>query len=450
MNYMDGQREEDFDENGFDPTKEAFFSDLMGMEEEIASEAYELLEHAINLIKSKYYDDAIVVLRQAIGVYAQINREEEINAINEKISEVYLLKEKDFREGDIETEKEVVEGEEIKASVETTTLGDEKEPVDQQIIEELIVEAVQLLNDGQKLVQSNNFEGALDNYDKAIEFFEEANNSKGVEKALELIEECYNLKAEYLRSAKKTKPSAPAQEKVEEEQSGEEKLKEEKLQHYIIAKEKEEEISTQAYDLIGRAAELANINQFDQALQLYEEGAKLFKELNWTYEVQKIQETIEQLENKKLVIEKQLKTQKDIIEEQVEPQMGQVETIEQQVREQEEQEKLAKMERIRGIEFQKMENEFLKAQIDNLATEASRMAREYELAMQKAIKKGDLIEECIYPKVIEIYRKVKDLLIDKGWNNEAAIYDDTINIYIQKLGQDKKIRLIEEEKIKKR
>ena len=142
---MDGQREEDFDENGFDPTKEAFFSDLMGMEEEIASEAYELLEHAINLIKSKYYDDAIEVLRQAIGVYAQINREEEINAINEKISEVYLLKEKDFREGDIETEKEVVEGEEIKASVETTTLGDEKEPVDQQIIEELIVEAVQLL-----------------------------------------------------------------------------------------------------------------------------------------------------------------------------------------------------------------------------------------------------------------------------------------------------------------
>ena len=79
--------------------------------------------------------------------------------------------------------------------------------------------------------KSNNFEGALDNYDKAIEFFEGANNSKGVEKALELIEECYNLKAEYLRSAKKTKPSAPAQEKVEEEQSGEEKLKEEKGNH---------------------------------------------------------------------------------------------------------------------------------------------------------------------------------------------------------------------------
>ena len=38
---MDEQEEEDFeqefDENGFDPTKEAFFSDLMGMEEDIAS-----------------------------------------------------------------------------------------------------------------------------------------------------------------------------------------------------------------------------------------------------------------------------------------------------------------------------------------------------------------------------------------------------------------------------
>ena len=32
---------------------------------------------------------------------------------------------------------------------------------------------------------------------------------------------------------------------------------------------------------------------------------------------------------------------------------------------------------------------FFKAQIDNMATEASRMAREYELAMQRAIKKGE-------------------------------------------------------------
>ncbi|MCP4761215.1 MAG: hypothetical protein GY870_05505, partial [archaeon] len=76
----------DFDENGFDPTKEAFFSDLMEFEEEIASEGYELVEHALSLINSRYFDDAIEVLRQAIGSYAQIKREAEIEAINQKIS----------------------------------------------------------------------------------------------------------------------------------------------------------------------------------------------------------------------------------------------------------------------------------------------------------------------------------------------------------------------------
>ncbi|MFX1386384.1 MAG: hypothetical protein ACFE9M_04130, partial [Promethearchaeota archaeon] len=99
---MEEKREEDFeeefDDEELDLTKDAFFSNLMEMEEEIAGEAYELVEHAINLIESKFYDDSIEVLRQAIGLYTQINREQEIKAINEKISEIYVLKEKEFRE----------------------------------------------------------------------------------------------------------------------------------------------------------------------------------------------------------------------------------------------------------------------------------------------------------------------------------------------------------------
>ena len=76
--------ENDRNQNDKDPTKEAFFQDLMEMEEDISDEAYELVEHALSLIDSKYYDDAIEVLRQAIGLYSQINAEEEIQAINKK------------------------------------------------------------------------------------------------------------------------------------------------------------------------------------------------------------------------------------------------------------------------------------------------------------------------------------------------------------------------------
>ena len=109
MKFMEEKKEEDFDQEFDDEelelTKDAFFSDLMGMEEEIAAEAYELVEHAINLIQTQYYDDSVEILRQAIGLYTQINRAEEIEAINDKISEVYILKERAFRELEVQPEK---------------------------------------------------------------------------------------------------------------------------------------------------------------------------------------------------------------------------------------------------------------------------------------------------------------------------------------------------------
>ncbi|MHA1294681.1 MAG: hypothetical protein ACTSQJ_18750, partial [Promethearchaeota archaeon] len=75
----------DYNEEEFDPTKEAFFSDLLEMEDEISNEAYELVEHALSLLASNYYDDAIEILKQAIGLYEQINSMEEVEAINQKI-----------------------------------------------------------------------------------------------------------------------------------------------------------------------------------------------------------------------------------------------------------------------------------------------------------------------------------------------------------------------------
>ena len=60
-------------------------------EQEIASEALELVKHGLSLLESQFYDDSIEILRQAIGLYAQINRVSEIEALNGKISEIYLV-----------------------------------------------------------------------------------------------------------------------------------------------------------------------------------------------------------------------------------------------------------------------------------------------------------------------------------------------------------------------
>ncbi|NVM35114.1 MAG: hypothetical protein HWN81_05930 [Candidatus Lokiarchaeota archaeon] len=448
---MEEKREEDFDkefdDKGLDLTKDAFFADMVEMEEEIASEAYELVEHAINLINSQYYDDGIEILRQAIGLYTQINREDEIKAINEKISEVYVLKEKAFREVEIDTEKEV-ELTEVIEEVGTTKEGGMIEETKSEV--DLIREADQLIVEAHQLANSNRFEEALDKYDKVERILEDLGKTDEVERIYSLIEDCYNKKAEYLRSIKKEDQEELVIGEELELSLNEEQLKEEKLKQYLETKKREEEISSRAYEILDKAVELAKLRDYDQALSLYKEGANLFKELKWTYEAKKIQNTIEQLEKEKVAHFQALENQKVQFEQKIETEIQKEKVIDQHVKVIEEQEKFAQMERVRGIEFQKMEQEFFKAQIDNMVTEAARMAREYELAMQKAIKDGKLVEECIYPKVIEIYKRIKELLIDKGWKSEAVIYDNTISVYIQKFEQDQKIRQIEAEKIKKR
>ncbi len=456
MKFMEEKREEDFDQEindeELDLTKDAFFSDLMDMEEEIAAEAYELVEHAINLIQSQYYDDSVEVLRQAIGLYTQINREEEIQAINDKISEVYMLKEEAFRE--IEEKQEgldtLIQKPELIEETQMTKqseLVEEAELIDEAKIEaDLMSKANQLIVKAHELANNNNFEEALDKYDEAEKFLGEIGKSDEIERLYILIEECYNKKAEYLQSIKKEEPKEIAE---LESLPRKEQQKEIKLKQFLDAKQREEELSSKAYEILDQAVEFAKSNEYDQAIKLYTEGVGLFEELNWTYEAKRIRDTIEILEKEKVKYFKGLELERVEIEQKIETEIHKEKIIDQQVKEITEQEKLAQMERLRGIEFQKMEQDFFKAQIDNMVTEAARMGREYELAMQKAIKEGKLLDECIYPKIIEIYKKIKELLIDKGWNNEAAIYDDTISVYIQKFEQDQKIRQIEADKKKK-
>ncbi|MFW9827074.1 MAG: hypothetical protein ACFFEY_05570, partial [Candidatus Thorarchaeota archaeon] len=443
---MEEKKEKDFDQDfedeELDLTKDAFFSDLMEMEEEIANEAYELVEHAMNLIESQYYDDSIEILRQAIGLYTQINREEEIKAINEKISEIYIFKETAFRE--TESELEVEESRKIEEPelIEEVEEREVAEPTG-----DMLKKTDQLIVEAHKLVNSNKFEEGLDKYDEAEKILELLGKVDEIERLYVLIEDCYNKKAEYLRGVK--------EEDIEHAIDlttplSEEQVKEKKLKQFIEAKKQEEEISSKTYEVLDKAVEMAKRHNYDQAIKLYEEGVKLFEQINWTYEAQRIRDTIEQLEREKKEYLKEIEREKVETGKKAEIKFYKEDLIQQQVKEISEHEREVQLERLRGIEFQKMEQDFFKAQIDNMATEAARMAREYELSIQKAIKEGRELEECKYPQVIEIYKKIKELLIDKGWISEAAIYDDTINVYIQKFEQDKKIRQIEIEKVKRK
>ena len=75
---------------------------------------------------------------------------------------------------------------------------------------------------------------------------------------------------------------------------------------------------------------------------------------------------------------------------------------------------------------------------------AEREAREYELA----IKRGKFEKECPYPKIIEIYKNIREKVYAKGWVEEAKLYTDQIIRYQEKLKKDKNLRELEAEKVK--
>ncbi len=62
--------------------------------DKIFTEAYSLLEHALDLLDSKFYDDALEVLKQSKELFKELNREEEMKIIEEKISEISKIKER--------------------------------------------------------------------------------------------------------------------------------------------------------------------------------------------------------------------------------------------------------------------------------------------------------------------------------------------------------------------
>jgi len=416
-----------------DLTKDAFFSDMEDIEEEIASEAYNIVEHALSLIESGYLDDAIEVLRQAIGLYEQINREAEINALKAKIEEIYILKEQIFTKMRSEEIKELsTEG------LDTISSADSPESISN------------LLENATELIKSNQFDEALDKYDKAMEISQRLNNEVEIGELNKLIEECYNIKAEFLREKRRHNEMKAILENEEaKKQLTPEELKVQKLKAFEEEKHQEETISNEAFEKIGKASDLANVHQYEESIVLYLEGAALFDQIGWINESKKVRDTISYLEKQK----------EDYLQE--------VERVKAQERERKEleQKKEAKMveyavvqeakitetqaEKIVQLNAKKQEEELFQKGISEMIDKAEKLARKYDIDMKKAIKKGELVEKCIYSKVIQIYEEIKSRLEEREWTDQAAIYSTQIKKYKDLLEKDKRIREIEKEKARK-
>ncbi|MHA1150211.1 MAG: hypothetical protein ACTSR8_18420 [Promethearchaeota archaeon] len=92
-----------------------------------------------------------------------------------------------------------------------------------------------------------------------------------------------------------------------------------------------------------------------------------------------------------------------------------------------------------------MEDKIFLNQICEWIELADKKAREYELEKQNKFQ-----EECPYPEIIQIFEKIRDVLVERGWENEASHCRQQISFYKEKWENDKRLREVELEKAKKK
>ncbi len=170
-----------------------------------------------------------------------------------------------------------------------------------------------------------------------------------------------------------------------------------------VSSNKEEDVAAEAFDLVEHALSLIDSNFYEDALIIVEQAKELFKEINRMEEVEAIDKKISELQS--------LTDRHEL-----------------------------------SFEKRKLEETEFEEKIRTIVDEAESLAREHEKEMHEALNEGRVLEESKYPKVIQKYEEIIDLLKEKGWTSQIEVYEDTINNYRQKLESEEKVKKIEKQK----
>jgi len=439
--------EGEFTEDEMNHAKEDLSVELIEIESKLINEALSLVEQGLSLTAAQDYDDAIDIFRQALGLYDQIGRTNELNLIRTKISEINLLKKQKFQnlgEEQLEDGEPEIGAEESKSKIKI----EEKEQIKSTEPFELL--AKEKLEQAKNLIDIYEYDKALGLYDDAIELYRKLSNDAEVDRIFDLIDECYDQKARYLLKGPDNMITEPDKMITEEESEAAIKTttiieRSEKLIEYEEVKLREELTANRAFELIEQASKFATIYDFDRAAKLYNEAINYFKEINWYQEIHKIEEVVNKLQKDKRELLKEVQERKSLTAKRRVVEEEKIALLEKEAIKTKELEEEEKVKRLHELEKKKHENEVFQEEISKKVDKAERISREYE----QLIKRRRFDVECQYPEVIDIYSDILKLLNQKGWTDQVGIYKRQIDIYKKKLEQDKKLRKIEAGKIRK-
>jgi len=408
--------------------------------------AFEFLDSAINFIKKKEYEDAIIAYQNAGNIFAEIQWKDEISVIENSIFEVEELRktQKSLEQKNVQESIERQKEDEAFQKRIAKNLQQEREKIKKREIE-LNERAEELeYRDGRrkagfKLLEQAQEEASKRNYDEAIEilqysinFFVDAEMQHEISLIQNSIIEIGNKKRESeLQNQIKMQADLERvkQENVFQEQLAKElKSRQEKLkQKEIIFREREKELAyreerkKEAFNLLENAQNLVSQGDYDEVLRIYHNVSNIFAQIQWVDEIPLLKQAIHDIEQKKK--ESMLFKQKQF-------QMAiKKETSERAFIEQ------IKYQRERESQSALKESEFLEHE---RIISAQNIAQQQEAF--KMIEAGEtLLKEENFDKAVKNYQKAIELLNNIGWGTH---YLKTLNDTIETI----KVRKSEKEK----
>ena len=432
-------------------------------EKELSNEAIKAIREAKILIEIEEFDEALVKYDEAIKIYKRTNKESKIQQIYELIEKCFDYKSEFLKKPkitaphkvdivdkadiqikereDLEKLKRIIELERKKEEEESfkqkldnlvnhaNTLEREYESEKKKAIKDgklLKIEApyqqiIEIYQEIQKLLINRGWKDSAKIYVDQIKLCKEklAGDKKLREIEVQKIQKQkdYDANLKFRNFEEQKGPEAQklraAQEKYQKE------LEDEFFQKQITEVIDNVEKMAREYEIRRTKAikegKLDFESVYPKLIKFYNEIIRKLHNRGWIAQIKPYQESIEILKDKQKNDER----------------LREVEA--QKIMKQKEYEDFIKADN--GVVRSKVRTVAFETQINEMIDEAIKIERKYEIA----IRRGIIDESPPYKKIIEIYIRVRDMLIKAGKADDAKIYNEQIDLAKLKLGKRKLI-----------
>jgi len=298
------------------------------------ADAYKALDEADYFVKKSELDNAIAAYQKAGNIFASIQWNDELHLIENSIRELENRK----REQALAKQKEMMKSiEKFKVEQQfqeqiSKKLQLEKESLKQKKIllrdqkaelmhrEKRKDEAFKILEDAHFYLEKGDFDKTIEFYQQVTSIFAEIQWYDEMERIGNAIIEIENKKRD--ANLKKQRDTEILIEKEREDRGFQEKIikemniKRKQLEEReIVKKERANEINfrekqkEEAFKILDEAQNYLSLGEFDLAIENYKNVNQIFAQIQWIEEIVRINQTINQIENKKK--EQEIRKQKE-------------------------------------------------------------------------------------------------------------------------------------------